>query len=112
MLSILRCISGNELTCPAILLSLGYTPSLMPPKKCRILRTVSVAVLSLPSESVSMDDPALSSGSRNGAASMYPVVGKLSSNIIISLISSVRASLVPITPLSVENSSFSTLSAA
>ena len=93
-------------------MSLGYMPSFTDEKKRVSLRVVSVAVLSFPRERTSMQLPLFCRGSRKGSASMYPVVGKLSSNIIISRISSVSASLSVICAGSSENSSLSTLSAA
>ena len=84
----------------------------MLPKKCRMRRMVSVAVFSLPSESTSMQEPGFSSALRKGMASMYPVEGKFSSNIITRRISSVSFSRRPMTEASVENSSPATFSAA
>ena len=72
---------------------------------------VSVAVFSLPSESTSMHEPGFASESRKGV-SMYPVVGKFSSNIITRRISSVSLSLLPMTAASLENSSPATRSTA
>ena len=59
-----------------------------------------------------MFEPSLSKGFRKGSVSIYPVVGKLSSNITMSLISSVSKSLWRMVSFFVEKDSFATLSAA
>ena len=86
-------------------------PSLTVWKKWRALRRVSRRVRSFPRDRRSMD-AFLPIGSRNGMASMYPEVGKLSSNMRMRRISSVRRCLLWISSGMVENSSAATLSAA
>ena len=87
-------------------------PSFMPAKNDDTLASVPIMVRSFPTESRSMLYPSFSSGFRNGSASMYPVVGKDSSNITIRRISSVSRSLWRMMPGSVENCSDATRSAA
>ena len=84
-------------------------PSLVPEKKWTILRVVSIRVPSFARLSTSMRDPSFCKGLRKGMASMYPVVGKASSNIIMRRISSVRTSLRRMVSADVENSSSITL---
>ena len=69
-------------------------------------------VLSFLSDMRSMAEELLSSGFRKSMQSMNPPDGKLSSNIMISLISSVSSSLLRICPALVQNVSVAVLSAA
>ena len=84
-------------------------PSFVPEKKCTILRVVSIRVPSFARLRTSMREPSFCKGSRKGMASMYPVVGKASSNIIMSRISSVSTSLRRMVSAEVLNSSSITL---
>ena len=112
MESILRCTSGNPMIGALILLRLGYTPSFTLSKNDVTLRRVSSIVLSLRIGSRSIADELLSRGLRKSMQSMKPPEGKLSSNIIISLISSVSRSLFLICPAFVQNVSEAVLPAA
>ena len=87
-------------------------PSFIPAKNAEIFERVPIIVLSLPVQSRSMLYPSFRRGFRKGRASMYPVVGKVSSNITMRRISSVRRSLWRILRGSEENCSDATLSAA
>ena len=106
------CTSGKPMIGAAMRLRLGYTPSLTSSKKEVTLRRVSSMVLSFRSESRSIAAELLSSGLRKSMQSMKPPDGKLSSNIIMSLISSVRRSLLRIFPGLLEKVSVAVLSAA
>ena len=86
-------------------------PSFTVWKKCRARRSVSRRVLSLPRERISME-AFLPMGSRKGMASIYPEVGKFSSNIRIRRISSVSRWRRWIWFPSVQNSSCSTRAVA
>ena len=112
MVSILRCTSGKPMIGAAILLRLGYTPSFTPLKKDVTFLSVSSIVLSFLSDMRSMAEEVLSSGLRKSMQSMNPPDGKLSSNIMISLISSVRSSLLRISAWSAEKVSVAVLSDA
>ena len=84
----------------------------MPLKKAVIFRRVSSIVLSFPRQARSILAPGFSSISRNPMQSMYPLAGKDSSNITMSLISSVSTSRLRISLASLENSSIAAFSAA
>ena len=104
--------SGKFITCADILFRLGYTPSFTPSKKFVTFRSVSSMVLSLRRDTRSMAEDVFSSGFRKSMQSMNPPDGKESSNIMISLISSVRSRRPRICPPFVEKFSFAALSAA
>ena len=87
-------------------------PSLMPAKKPVMRLMVSSNVRSLPRPRASMLLPSLCSGSRKGAPSMKPEVGKFSSKRSIRRISSVRARRFRMAPGEVENFSCATRAAA
>ena len=110
--SILRCTSGKPIIGALILLRLGYTPSLMLSKNDVTLRSVSSIVLSFLKDIRSMAAELRSSGLRKSMQSMNPPDGKLSSNIMIRRISSVRSSLLRIWDGLVEKVSVAVLSAA
>ena len=95
-----------------ILFRFGYTPSFTSSKKAVTLRRVSSIVLSLRIEIRSIAAELVSSGLRKSIQSMKPPEGKLSSNIMISLISSVRRSLLRIFAALVEKVSVAVLSTA
>ena len=87
-------------------------PSFTLEKKCTMRRVVSSMVFSLPRLSTSMRVPSFSRGSRKWIASIYPVVGKLSSNISTRRISSVRMSLRRMNSAEVQKASSITLELA
>ena len=95
-----------------ILLRLGYTPSFIPSKNDVTFRRVSSIVLSLRSERRSIAAELVSRGLRKSMQSMKPPDGKLSSNIIMRRISSVRRSLLRICDGLVEKVSVAVLSTA
>ena len=84
----------------------------MPSKNDVTLRRVSSIVLSLRMDMRSIAEELLSSGFRKSMQSMNPPEGKLSSNIMIRRISSVRSSLFLICEGLVEKVSVAVLSAA
>ena len=96
----------------AMRLRCGYTPSLTPLKKFVTFLRVSSMVLSFLSDMRSIAEELLSSGLRKSMQSMNPPDGKLSSNIMMSLISSVSTSLLRISAGSVEKVSVAVLSVA
>ena len=112
MRSILRCTSGKLRICELMRLRFGYTPSLMPSKNEVTLRRVSSMVLSFLMDRRSIAAELLSSGFRKSMQSMNPPDGKLSSNIIMRRISSVRSSLLRMCAGLVEKVSVAVLSAA
>ena len=112
MPSILLCTSGNPMIGADILFRLGYTPSFTSSKNEVTLRRVSSMVLSLRIEIRSMAAELVSSGLRKSIQSMKPPDGKPSSNIMMSLISSVRRSLLRIFAALVEKVSVAVLSTA
>lgn len=93
-------------------LRLGYTSSFTPSKNEMTLRRVSSIVLSFLREMRSIAEELLSRGLRKSMQSMKPPDGKLSSNIMIRRISSVRRSLLRICLTSVENVSVAVRPAA
>ena len=110
--SILLRTFGKPIIGALILLRFGYTPSLTSSKKAVTLCRVSSIVLSFRRDIRSIAAELFSNGTRKSMQSMNPPQGKLSSNIIISLISSVSSSLFLILAASVQNSSVATLSDA
>ena len=84
----------------------------MPSKNAVTLRKVSSIVFSFLSDMRSIAEELLSSGFRKSMQSMNPPEGKLSSNIIIRRISSVRSSLLRMCEGLVEKVSVAVLSAA
>ena len=105
-------ISGNARICALMRLRLGYTSSLTPSKNPTTLRRVSSMVLSFLRDMRSMAEELLSRGLRKSMQSMKPPDGNPSSNIMISLISSVRTRRLRISEALLENLSFAVLSAA
>ena len=87
-------------------------PSRISSKNEVTLRRVSSMVRSFLSEMRSIAEELLSRGLRKSMQSMNPPDGNPSSNIMISLISSVRRRRLRILPGSVQNSSVAALSAA
>ena len=93
-------------------LRFGYTPSLMPSKNDVTFLRVSNMVLSFLRDRRSIAAELLSSGLRKSMQSMKPPDGKLSSNIMMRRISSVRSSLLRMCDGLVEKVSVAVLSAA
>ncbi len=104
--------SGNDRMGELMRLRLGYTSSFTPSKNEMTLRRVSSMVLSFLREMRSIAEELLSRGLRKSMQSMKPPDGKLSSNIMIRRISSVRRSLLRICLTSVENVSVAVRPAA
>ena len=93
-------------------LRFGYTPSFMPSKNDVTFLRVSSMVLSFLRDRRSIAAELLSSGLRKSMQSMKPPDGKLSSNIMMRRISSVRSSRLRMCDGFVEKVSVAVLSAA